>query len=153
MGPEPEAVVEIGVDGGEVESVIDGKQDKCHQQVAEDKTHAHLQIGHARGGYHAGDAHKGDSAYAGTYHAEGYGPPWRLAAGTEEGLVVVPAPCGERKQEQQSKIPCCNQYEMDGAHVSDYIRDGIKGYSELSSSTLKPSSSSSLISASGAKLL
>ena len=61
IGPFPEPLPEVAVDGGEVQTVVERQQHEGDGEIAHDESEAHLQIGHLRRQHHARHRDEGDT--------------------------------------------------------------------------------------------
>ena len=61
VGLASQPVAEVGVDGSQVEPVIEREQHVGNDDVAREETHARLQVGHVDASHHARDGDKRDS--------------------------------------------------------------------------------------------
>ena len=100
IGLLPQARLQITIDGGEVEPIVNRQQHKGHHHIAHGKAQAHLQIGELRGDSHAGHADKRDTRNGGAHHAKGYQRPRRLPVAPIKSVVGGMA-CGEPTQNQK----------------------------------------------------
>ena len=51
VGGESESLPEIGIDAGEIQTIVERKKEKGHGHIAQNVTHTHLQIGHTDAGH------------------------------------------------------------------------------------------------------
>ena len=111
LAAQAEALGEVGVDGGEVELVVQRQKDQGDGGVAEDITEDHRHVEPLVGQHVAWDGHEGDAGERGTDHAVGHHGPGRLAAGAEEGLVTLGAasPGEPHNEEKQQRVGCKTQ--------------------------------------------
>src|SRR5690606_40698465 len=84
--PESKPVVEVFVDGNEIQSVIEWKQYFPDNKISDDITKHHLKVGELRGAYLTGNGDERNARQARTDHPEGYKIPGRFPVAGEEGL-------------------------------------------------------------------
>ena len=108
LAAEAEALLEVGIDGGEVETVVERQEDEGYSGIAEDIAEDHGEIEPLVGQHVAGDGHEGDAGEGGADHTVGHHGPRGLAAGAEEGLIAFgPTPIGEpHDEEKEQRIGC-----------------------------------------------
>ena len=111
LAAEAKALGEVGVDGGEVELVVQRQEDQGDGGVAEDIAEDHRHVEPLVDQHVAGDRHESDARERGPDHAVCHHGPGRLASGTEEGLVALgAAPPGEpHNEEKQQRVGCKTQ--------------------------------------------
>ena len=70
VGPFSQSLAEVGVDGCEVQTIIDGQEDEGYGKIAQYEAEACLQIGHVGLEHHAGHRHEGNARDRCSHHAE-----------------------------------------------------------------------------------
>ncbi len=104
MAVRSEAAVEVGVNAGEVEAVIQGQQHFDDDQIAEKVAKNQLHITECLLVYRARDADEGNPRKAGANHAEGHQVPRRRFASQEKSGIVA-FPTGQSgNQNEQAKV-------------------------------------------------
>ena len=113
VGPEPETLLQVLVDGYDIQPEIQRREDEGDDQVTQEKPDTHLQVAESAGPYHAGHRNERDPRHAGTDHGKGDYAPVRPAPSGEEGTLAA-APAGSPGyQEHGRKIG--QDGEEDGA--------------------------------------
>jgi hypothetical protein len=98
------AGLQVAVDGGEVEPVIQWQQHKRHYHIAYEITNNHLHVGKAFGIYLARHTHKGNSAERSAYHAIGYQKPVAVLLAYVKGFIGGTARGVESNAQQHYKV-------------------------------------------------
>ena len=88
VGAAAETAVEIGIDGGEVEPVVERQKHECHHKITDNKAEASLHIGHLRVQHHARNAHKRDTRHRCPNHAKCHKIPRRLPVAAKKRVVA-----------------------------------------------------------------
>ena len=102
-----ETTREVAVNAGEPQTIINRQEDERHNDVAHDKTGAHLQIGHPGGGCPRGNTHQRNARDAAGNHAESHHGPGGGTGGTVESGIAgaTVTTFGETREEnEQGKI-------------------------------------------------
>ena len=105
-----QSLSQIGIDRREVQLIVEWQQDKSHDNIAQDKAHARLQIVHLRRQHHAWHTDKGNARYRRTHHTEGHHIPRRPTVSPVERLVGSPSARPSAEGKQQGKISQYNSY-------------------------------------------
>ena len=108
----PQPLLQITINRSEIITVIDRKQKKSNQEITQDKTDAHLKIGHIRSHHHARHTDKGDARNGSTHHTESNHIPRRTAVGTIESFITCHFTGSKMTEEQQHTEVCqnCDNY-------------------------------------------
>ncbi len=109
IGIRSEALLQISVNTGEVEPVIERKQHVGNNQVAEKEPENHLHIGKLRATHPARHRHKAHTRDGRTEHADGHHPPGRFAVSEKECIIVgALAPYNVRNKPERREV---NDYD------------------------------------------
>ena len=103
IGMLPQTPLQIAVDCGQVQAVIDGQQQESHQEVSHDEAQTGLHIGHIGFHHHARHGNEGDARDGGSHHPESHHIPRGATVSTIESFVGCPArrPSAECKQTEE----------------------------------------------------
>ena len=89
VGGQPEPVLQVLVDGNDVQLEIQGREHEGDDQVAQEKAEAHLQVAEPARAHHSGDGDERHAGHAGADHREGDDGPVRLASAVVERRIVT----------------------------------------------------------------
>ena len=120
VGTRPKPVAQECIYAGKVQTVVHGQQHECNGQVAQDKAHANLKIGHLRGEHHAGNTDERDTRDGSAHHAESHHIPRRALSCAEKHVVsTATMRCETTYGKEDGKI-CYDQNEDNhGAKVTN----------------------------------
>ena len=95
VGTHPEPLLQVLVDGHDVQAEIQRREHEGDDQIAQEKADAHLQVAESARPHHAGHGHVGDPRHAGADHGDGDDGPVRLAAAGIENILSVLLAAGQ----------------------------------------------------------
>ena len=81
-------LIEITVNGSQIEFVIQGKQNIRNDKVPEEKAENHLHIGHIQVPNHSGYRYESNSGNGSANHGKSHHIPFGLLIGTKKSLVI-----------------------------------------------------------------
>ena len=139
VGLASQPVAEVGVDGSQPEPVIEREQHVGDDQIASEKSHARLQIGHVDAFHHARHGDKCDAGQRGTNHPECDQRPRRTSVATEESVIVRSRRCQSGDKQQEGEISCQDEEYVESVHVCAGDWDGKDSESLSFRSVVSPS--------------
>ena len=88
IGRSSEAIFKIFIDRNQIHPVEKRNEYECDNELSDDKSQYHLQVGEAAGLYHTRYGYKRNSGDSGTNHGKGDNIPCRFAVADEEAFVI-----------------------------------------------------------------
>ena len=104
IGRSSEAIFKIFIDRNQIHPVEKRNEYECDNELSDDKSQYHLQVGEAAGLYHTRYGYKRNSGDSGTNHGKGDNIPCRFAVADEEAFVIRFMSCYIGDSEKDHKV-------------------------------------------------